>query len=135
MQFPYQPLNVQRRVEHSQERKDSQKCKRRCRLDHYFQNKDYEDKVIRLQVKGSTSISKKRTGIADVNQLPCKKQTLVGRGSGVEEVDRQIADDQHQIDEDRGNNIREVQLQRAEVNRLIDSNWEASSETIRATRK
>ena len=40
VKIPYQPLNVQRRVEHSQERKDSQKCKRQCRLDQYFQNRD-----------------------------------------------------------------------------------------------
>ena len=64
-------------------------------------------------MKGSTSISKKRTGMVDVNQRPSKKQTLVGRGSDAEEVDRQIADDQHQIDEDRRNIIRERQLQRA----------------------
>ena len=34
-------------------------------------------------------------------------------------MDRQIADDQHQIDEDRRTSIRELQLQRAEANRLI----------------
>ena len=86
-QLPDLPLKVQRRVEHSQERKDSQQSKKQCRLEQYFKPKDPEGTVLRLtQEKGSTFISKKRTDIGEQNKRPCKKQALVENvGSGAEE--------------------------------------------------
>ncbi len=90
-------------MEHSQERKYSQQCQRQSQLEQYFKTKDPEGTVIRqTQEKGSTSISKKRAAAAKQNQPSCKKQALVGNvGSGTEELDRLIADDQNQIDEGR----------------------------------
>ena len=54
----------------------------------------------------------------NLDQPQCKKQTLVETGSGAEEVERLIEDDQHQIDEARMISTRESQLQRTEENRL-----------------
>jgi len=49
----------------------------------------------------------------------CKKKVLVGNvGSGAEELDRLIVDDQNQIDEGRMISIRALPLQTIEVNRL-----------------
>ena len=93
-QPPAIPLKVQIRAERRLERKQRQQPQQR-QLAQYFQPKGKGK-------RGSASISNTSMDSVEPNQQLSKKQALgENSGSGTEELDRLIADDHNQIEEER----------------------------------